>query len=35
MDLVIFDCDGAFVDGEVLSIKVDLRVLADRAGTLA
>ena len=29
VDLVIFDCDGTLVDSEVLSIKVDQRVLSD------
>jgi HAD superfamily hydrolase (TIGR01509 family) len=35
VDLVIFDCDGTLVDSEVLSIKVDQRVLADHGWTLS
>ena len=35
VDLVIFDCDGTLVDSEVLSIKVDQRVLADHGWNLS
>lgn len=35
VDLVIFDCDGTLVDSEVLSIKVDQRVLADHGWHLS
>lgn len=34
VDLVIFDCDGTLVDSEVLSIKVDQRVLSDHGWNL-
>jgi hypothetical protein len=33
--LVIFDCDGTLVDSEILSIKVDQRVLADHGWNLS
>ncbi|OUM43472.1 HAD family hydrolase [Arthrobacter sedimenti] len=35
VDLVIFDCDGTLIDSEVLSIKVDQRVLADHGWNLS
>jgi beta-phosphoglucomutase-like phosphatase (HAD superfamily) len=28
-ELVVFDCDGVLVDSEVISVRVDQRVLAD------